>query len=62
MKKGDFYLGKLPIKIISDVRVVKTTSADEITLRECWVEFEKLTPQQEAKLKEFIETHTVGEV
>ncbi len=37
------------------------TSSDEITLRECWVKFEKLTPEQEAKLKEFIETHTVGE-
>ena len=61
MTKGDFYLGKLPIKIVSDVRIVKTTSSDGITLRECWVEFEKLTPQQEAKLKEFIETHTVGE-
>ena len=61
MTKGDFYLGKLPIKIISDVRVLKTTSSDTITLRECWVKFEKLTPQQEAKLKEFIETHTVGE-
>ena len=61
MTKGDFYLGKLPIKIISDVRVVETTSSNEITLRECWVKFEELTPEQEAKLKEFIETHTVGE-
>jgi hypothetical protein len=45
MTKGAFYLGRLPIKIISDVRVIETTSSDSITLRECWVEFEKLTPQ-----------------
>jgi hypothetical protein len=61
MTSGDFYLGKLQIKIISDVRVVSTTSSDAITLRECWVKFEKLTSQQEDKLREFIENHTVGE-
>ena len=61
MTNGDFYLGKLPIKIISDVRVVSTTSSDAITLRECWVKFKDLTPQQKEKLKEFIENHTVGE-
>ena len=61
MTSGDFYLGKIPIKIISDVRVVSTTSSDAFTLRECWVKFKDLTPQQKAKLKEFIEKHTVGE-
>jgi hypothetical protein len=61
MTNGDFYLGKLPIRIISDARVVSTTSSDSVTLRECWVKFKELTPQQRAKLKEFIESHTVGE-
>jgi hypothetical protein len=61
MTDGDFYLGKLPIRVISDVRVVSATSSDSITLRECWVEFKDLTPRQRAKLEEFIENHTVGE-
>jgi hypothetical protein len=61
MTNGDFYLGRIPIKIISDARVVSTTSSDSITLKECWVKFEKLTSQQEDKLREFIENHTVGE-
>jgi len=61
MTTGDFYLGNLPIKIISDVRAVRTTSSDSISLRECWVKFGKLTPQQKAKLQEFIEKYTVGE-
>jgi hypothetical protein len=61
MTEGDFYLGKVPIKIISDVDVVEKTSPDSKTLRQCHVRFEKLTPPQRAKLKEFIEKHTVGE-
>jgi len=61
MTEGDFYLGKVPVKIMSDVEVVEKTSPDSKTLRQCHVTFEKLTPQQEAKLKDFIDKYTVGE-
>ena len=62
MEEGDFYLGRLPIKTVSDIEVVKKTSSDSKTLRRCCVKFKKLTPHQKAKLQEFIDTHTVGEV
>jgi hypothetical protein len=58
---GDFYLGKLPIETVSDIEVVKKTSPDSKTLRRCWVKFKKLTPWQRGKLKEFIDTYTLGE-
>jgi hypothetical protein len=61
MTDGDFYLGKVPIKIMSDVDVVEKTSPDSKTLRQCDVKFEKLTPQQKAKLEEFIDKYTIGE-
>jgi hypothetical protein len=61
MTEGDFYLGKVPIKILSDVDVVEKTSPDAKTLRQCYVKFEKLTPQQKAKLEEFIDKYTLGE-
>ena len=61
MTEGDFYLGKVPIKIISDVDVVEKASPDAKTLRQCYVKFEKLTPQQKEKLQEFIDKYAVGE-
>jgi hypothetical protein len=61
MTEGDFYLGKVPIKIVSDVDVVEKTSPDAKTLRQCYVKFEKLTPQQKAKVEEFIDKYAVGE-
>lgn len=61
MTEGDFYLGKVPVKIISDVDVVDKTSSGSKTLRQCYVRFERLTPPQKAKLKEFIDKYAVGE-
>jgi hypothetical protein len=61
MTDGDFYLGRVPIEIMSDVEVVKKTSPDSQTLRLCCVKFKKLTPQQRAKLQEFIDRYTAGE-
>jgi hypothetical protein len=61
MTEGDFYLGKVPIKIMSDVEVVKKASSDSKTLRLCSVKFKKLTPHQKAKLQEFIGRYAVGE-
>lgn len=62
MVEGNFYLGSLLIEPVSDVEVVRPTSSDVVTLRQCEVKFRKLTGQQKAKLKKFIETYTLGEV
>jgi hypothetical protein len=59
--EGDFYLGKLPMKTVSDIEVAKKTSSGSKTLRRCRVKFRKLTPQQRVRLQEFIDSHIVGE-
>jgi c-di-GMP-binding flagellar brake protein YcgR len=61
MTEGDFYLGKLLIEIVSDIEVVKKTPSDSKTLRRCCVKFKKLTPEQKAKLQEFIDNCSAGE-
>ena len=60
--KGNVYLGGLPIRTISDVEVVKQTSSHAKSLRRCSVKFKDLTHEQKAKLRDFIEAHTTGEV
>ncbi len=60
MDEGHFFLGNVPIKVISDVEVVEKASFSSAALRRCAVKFKKLTRQQKAKLKEFIENHSVG--
>lgn len=62
MAEGDFYLSNLPIDIVSNIELVGDifSNSDE-TLRRCSVKFNKLTPRQTAKLKEFIESHAVDE-
>jgi hypothetical protein len=60
--EDDFCLGRLLIQFVSDVEVAKQTpSSRSVTLRQCHVKFKRLTPQQTAKLEEFIQNHTVGE-
>jgi hypothetical protein len=61
MTESDFYLGRLPIKIISDVEIVDETPTVSSTMRRCRLRFGKLTDQQRAKLQELIESHTIGE-
>ena len=61
MTEGDFYPDKASIKIMPGVDVVKKASSDSKTLRLCSVKSKKLTPQQKAKLQEFIERYAVGE-
>lgn len=61
MTEGEFYLGRLPIKALSDVQLVDKAATDSATLRQCALRFGKLTGYQRAKLKEFIESYTVGE-
>ena len=61
MTESDFYLSRLPIKIISDVEILDETPTVSTTVRRCRLRFGKLTDQQRAKLQELIESHTIGE-
>jgi hypothetical protein len=61
MTESDFYLGRLPIKIISDVEILDETPTVSTTMRRCRLRFGKLMDQQRAKLRELIESHTIGE-
>lgn len=60
VKGGAFRMNGIPCEAIW----ANTTNEGHVTLirkRKCGVRFGKLTDDQKAKLKEFIETYTVGE-
>jgi hypothetical protein len=61
VKGGTFRLSSIPCKAIW----VKTSGQARVTSinkRRCGVRFGELTDHQKVKLKEFIETQTIGEV
>ena len=60
MNDLDFYLRNLSYKTISDFPMV-TDGRTTVTLRRRSVKFSKMTPQQKAALKDFIERYAVGE-
>ena len=51
--EGDFFLDKLPIKIISDVEIVEKAPSSSVTTRRCSVKFGNLTLLQKAELERF---------
>ena len=61
MTESDFYLSRLPIKIISDVEILDETPTVSTTTRRCCAKFRKLTAYQSGRLKYFIENHTIGD-
>ena len=61
MTEGDFYLGNVPIDIVSNIELLGEIFSSSETLRRCSVKFKKLTSYQMAKLQEFVDKHTVGE-
>jgi hypothetical protein len=62
MAEGDFYLGNLPIDIVSNIELAGDIfSNSNEALRRCSMKFKKLTSQQRAKLQEFVDRHAVGE-
>lgn len=62
MAEGDFYLSRVPVKTISDIEVVSKPPSATTTMKRCCLKFKKLTDLQRAKLKDFIERYTLGEV
>ena len=56
---GDgFYLEKIPIKTVSDLKVPKKFSNRSLPMRRCGVQFGELTDNQIAQLEYFIQKHT----
>jgi hypothetical protein len=51
LTEGDFFLGRIPFKTISDVEIVEKVPSSPMTMRRCAVRFRKLTRQQKAELK-----------
>jgi len=60
---GDgFYLEKLPIKPISDIKLSKKFSNGTLPMRRCGVQFGALTQNQITQLEYFIKNYTTGEL
>ena len=58
---GDgFYLEKIPIKPIWDLKVPKKFSNGSLPMRRCGVQFRDLTHHQRSQLEYFIQNHTLG--
>jgi hypothetical protein len=57
---GDgFYLEKIPIRPVWDLKVPKKLSNGSLPMRRCGVKFLDLTPHQRSQLEYFIQNHTL---
>jgi hypothetical protein len=61
MSQGDCYLSRVPVKAVSDIEVLSRTPSAATTMKRCCLKFKKLTAEQQAKLKKFIDKYTLGE-
>ena len=59
--KGSFYLGKLPVRVVSD-EVAKTRPFDTVPMRRTGLQFGELTRHQKMRLEYFIQNYNTGEV
>jgi len=59
--KGSFYLGKVPVRVISD-EVAKERPFDTVPMRRSGVQFGELTRHQKMRLGYFIQNYNTGEV
>jgi hypothetical protein len=58
---GDgFYLEKIPIRPIWDLKIPKKVSNGSLPMRRCGVQFRDLTHHQRSQLEYFIENHTLN--
>jgi len=56
-----FYLSKLPVEIVSDIRVPNKIQINPIIMRRQGVQFGELTSEQTSSLNSFILQYTTGE-
>ena len=56
-----FYLSKIPVTIVSDVRVPNKIPINPIVMRRHGVQFGEMTPEQTLSLDSFIQQYSTGE-
>lgn len=55
------FMAKLPYRTVSDFEITNGFTFTSLKLRQMHLAFEGLSPQQEARLNDFILNHTMGE-
>jgi hypothetical protein len=58
---GGVYLDKLPFKKVSDFEIENEFSFSSLKMRQIGLQFGKLTAEQQRRLENFIQKHTIGE-
>ena len=58
---NEFYLSKLPVHIVSDVRVPNKIPINPIVMRRQGVQFGEMMPEQTSSLDSFMRLYTSGE-
>jgi len=59
--RGSFYVGKLPVRIVSHV-VAPKRPFDAIPMRRCGLQFGELTRHQKSQVEYFVQNFSVSEV
>ena len=58
---NEFYLSKLPVHIVSDVRIPNKIPINPIVMRRQGVQFGEMMPEQTSSLDSFMRQYTTGE-
>jgi len=58
---NEFYLSKIPVHVISDVRVPNKIPVNPIVMRRQGIQFGELTPEQAFSLESFMQQYATGE-
>ena len=58
---GGLCVDKVPVKKVSDFQIKSEFSFSSIKMRQIGLQFGKLTPEQQLRLSNFIQNHTIGE-
>ncbi len=58
---GGLCVDKVPVKKVSDFVIKSEFSFSSIKMRQVGLQFGKLTPEQQIRLNNFIQNHTIGE-
>jgi hypothetical protein len=59
--EGDFYVGQIPFKTISDFEIPGKTPSTSVTLRRSGVQFGQLSDHQTSQLEHLLHSLTLGE-
>jgi hypothetical protein len=59
---SSFHFDNVPVKPVWDLAIPSAFSSGSITMRQCGVQFQEMTPDQKFDLGYFIQNHTADEV